>query len=379
MPPDIPIELQRSWVLYLEVIWERINRRELNNQLRAPTFALDEASSRLGRWEATSRTIGISTEHLLTATWLDVELTVRHEMAHQIVCELFDSPHAPPHGQLFARACAMLKIDSSPRAAAVEIPPETQRVLDRVRKLMKLGQSPNPHEAQAAVAAANRLLLRHNVDLADAEQGAKRAAGHTWRWLGRPRGRVGLDHRLISSILNEHFFVSCVWVRTSRPADDRDVRVLEVMGSPHNLDLAEYVHAYLHRTLDDLWARYRAARAAGSRRGGNALRNEYRVGVLMGFRDHLREVQVSAREEEGLVWLGDPALEEFVSYRYPRLRTMRRSSYRHGDAHDAGRADGRELRIRPGMGTSAVAVRRGRALPPAPAHADAQSQKRGPA
>ena len=350
----IPPFVQRKWLRWVAESWTRINRDELGGGLREPQFAVDRAQARLGRWEPVSRTIGISIEHILQSTsWLEVELTLRHEMAHQVVHELFVRPGASPHGELFHKACRMLGIEHGPRAPH-SMSPRTLRVLDRVRKLVRLGSSPNPHEAQAALAAASRLLLKHNLDLSDAGEGPERL--HGWRWIGPATGRVRLERKLLSGLLVDFFFVRCIWIRTW-DNKGQSASVLEAVGAEHNLQLASYVHDYLMRTVDDLWAAYRAAHPGG----GVARRNEYRNGVLMGFREHL-EAEKTVQQTEGLIWLGDPALDELYDARHPKRRSMSRSYYRTGEAHEAGKEDGRNIRIRPAVGGEDTPTERGRRL-----------------
>jgi hypothetical protein len=346
--------IQRVWLQRLEVSWDRINQNTLGGALRAPMFALIEKGTRLGAWDAKTRTISISVEHFAASTWAQVEETLRHEMAHQIVSELFEATTAQPHGPLFAKACMMLGISSEASARPTT---EQQRVLVKVKKLMALSTSKNPHEAQAAMAAANRLLLRHNLETVgtlDQDQYAS-------RWLGKPVGRLTLERKVVAGILRDHFFVRCLWIRSTRVSDDKPAIYLEVVGQKDNLDLAEYVHKYLLRTLDELWSGYRS-RQRGTRELGRKERNQYRIGVLMGFREHL-DGQQKVQQEQGLVWLGDPAVDELIDRRHGRLRKGRRSYYRLGKAHNDGRAAGRNVRIRPGL-REQDARDRGRSLPP---------------
>lgn len=331
---------QRYWLFLLQQTWERTNRTLLAGALRPPQLALDEGTTRLGRWTPETRTIGIGIDHILTAaSWLEVELTLRHEMAHQVVSELFKADNAAPHGELFRRACRLLGVDASPRAER-QAAPEHIRILDRVRKLMNLASSDNPHEAQAAMAAANRLLLRHNIDLPSQEK-----PDFTWRWVGLPSYRVTLERKLVGSLLQSYFFVQCVWMKTHEPVTSKSGSVLEISGRPHNLELAEYVHDYLFTALDRLYKSFK--RQNPHVRGARAKR-DFRVGVLMGFREQL-EAQREQSAEQGLVWLGDPGLRDFLRRRHPQLGTLKGSSYRLSEHHSAGREQGKQLRIRPGM------------------------------
>ena len=74
--------------------------------------------------------------------------------------------------------------------------------------------------------------------------------------------------------------------------------------------------------------------------------NAYRIGVMMGFREQL-EQQRSECSEQGLIWMGEPGLDEFFGRRHPRTQRLRGGRYRTSGAHKDGRRDGLSLRIRP--------------------------------
>jgi hypothetical protein len=350
---NVPIGLHRSLLNYLAGRWKHYNRVHLAGRLKPPSFVLDDSVQRLGRWDALSRTLGISLEHAASAPSIIVDETLKHEMAHQVVTELLEAPGAPPHGVLFGRACRMLGISDGPTAPRV-VDPRAAKVLDRVQKLMSLSSSDNPHEAEAAIAAANRLLLQHNLV---ADQDVERA-DYAWRFVGPAVGRLPLERKLLASLLAEFFFVQCVWMSATVIGKGKQVRLLEISGRPENLELAEYTHDYLSRTLDTLWRRYK--KQAGPSSSGRSDRNSYRSGVLMGFRERLRREKESAKEE-GLIWLGDPALHEYLGTRHPNLGVLKGGRYRRTDAFYKGQAEGKKLKIRPGIGEG---TSRGHALPP---------------
>jgi hypothetical protein len=348
-----PETLQRLWLLQLHDAWVALNDLHLGGRLRPPQFALDFRANPLGLWEPRTRTVRISVPHLMLDTWAAVELTLRHEMAHQVVAELWGAPGASPHGALFERASRLLDLTHSPRLPR-EPDPASVRTLERVRKLLNLAQSPNAHEAQLAMAAANRLLLKHNLSRADVEG---REAGYHFRWLGEPLSRLPLERKLLAGLLQRHFFVRTIWLSTHRARDTRPVSQLEVLGEPHNLDIAEYVHDYLLATVDRLWEGYLQTLPVGA---GRSARQSYRVGVVMGFCEHL-DAQAKTDSHDGLIWLGDAVLDELFEARHPRRTTVGGGTYVLGQAHDAGREDGRQIRLRPGLGEAPA--ERGRLLP----------------
>jgi hypothetical protein len=221
------------------------------------------------------------------------------------------------------------------------MPPAVQKVLDKVKKLLALAESQNVHEAEAAMAHANRLLLEFNLDPAV-------TAVPTYRWqrVGRSAAALAIEAKIIGGILSEFFFVECIWVSVYQPLLDRDERQLELLGDRHNLELAHYVHDFLHREAERLW---QAERPKWSGQGRTA-RRDFLSGVLLGFRDKLR-AERRGSAERGLVWAGDPQLKAWLHSRYPRISSMASSGVGATDAHAAGRAAGHALRIHHGVGT----------------------------
>jgi len=339
---ELETRLERHILRQLLLRWRRINDECLGGRLTPPVFVLDEARQRLGRWEGNTRTLGISRDHIRSSNWLQIEQTLRHEMAHQAVSELFDASAAKPHGILFRRACRMLEVAPG-EVGTSAYDPNTNRVLRRIQKLMQLATSANENEAQSAMNTANKLLLMHNLELQETQE----EASFVYRWIGKASARISLERKLIGRILSDHFFVQCIWVNTTIALSKKQVRMLEIMGQPHNVELAEYVHDYLQRTVDSLWKNYQkqVPQAQQYRESGR----EYRAGVLMGFDEQL-DLQKGMCQEQGLIWTGDPALREFLSQRYPSRRNMGTSRYREGQAHKAGRTEGQKMRIPGALG-----------------------------
>jgi len=223
-------------------------------------------------------------------------------------------------------------------------------VLARIRKLLALAESDNRHEAEAAMAAANTLLLRYNLELP--EKGEVGSYRH--RVVGRSGAALPLAWKLIAGILSEFFFVECIWVQTYNARRDRSERQLELLGTPTNLELAAYVHDFLHGEVQRLWQGAQHTIA-----GGRGRKREYIAGVLMGFTHRLRQERV-VNGERGLVWVGDADLDGFVRERFPRLRTLSGAGVRRTRAHEAGRAAGKRLTIRKPVNERS---NRGRLLP----------------
>ncbi len=322
----------------LSTWWSQYNRRLFDGAMRPPTLSLEDTDRQLGRWQPRSRTLALSRSMVASQPWGVVLEVLKHEMAHQYCAEVLDVSGEGPHGPTFQALCRSLGIDG--RATGQPVggdAPERARVLRRVQRLLALADSPERHEAEAAMAAAQRLMLKHN--LAATEAGGPR--GYGVRWLGTPTGRLQVQHRVLAGILAEHFFVRCVWVWSYDPARDASGRVLEIAGTEGNLEIATYVHGFLLETGERLWREHKRARGITANRD----RRRFLSGVMVGFHDKLSK-QAAVNEEEGLVWVGDGDLERFVASRHRSLRAGRRTQMRADAAWQHGRAAGQRIVLR---------------------------------
>jgi hypothetical protein len=323
--------------------WEGYNDDYLDGTLRPPVLRIAEQAA-LGTWQPETRTLAISARHLADDPWLAVMETLRHEMAHQYADEVLFAAGEPPHGPKFKEACRRLRVCPRANGDSAAFTPDAREttarstLLDRVHKLLSLSTSPNEHEAESALRKAREILLRHNIG--EAEVGASRDFG--MRWLGPARPRHQLWEYQLASILSDFFFVRSIWVPTFDPATLQRCSVLEVHGTTGNLAMADYVHGYLTRVLDDLARQYE--RRVG--RLGALERARFFAGVLGGFSQKLAAEGRRLAAEHALVWKGDPRLEDEFRHHHPHIRTKRGSGLRRTRAYDDGREEGGKLTLR---------------------------------
>jgi len=336
---QLSAELRRALLRELLAEYQNLNATFFRRKLKSAGIELSAAATRLGRWVPSIRTIELQEQLLLTKPWGVVVEVLKHEMAHQYVHEVLGIEDETSHGPAFREVCEKLGIDAAatgvPHAAGVG-DPEAVKVFERIAKLLALAESPNQNEAQAAMAAAQRLMLKHNIDSVH----ARAERGYTFRHLGEPTGRVSEHERIVSGILGAHFFVETIWVPAYRPHDGKWASVLEACGTPPNVELAAYVHDFLHHTAEQLWREHkRAARIAGDRD-----RRTYLAGVMSGFYEKL-QAEKKKNQEQGLVWVRDADLEGFYRKRHPRIQHVRHRGARRTEAHAHGRAAGRNIEL----------------------------------
>jgi len=337
----------------LAMEWRHVNASHFKDALVAPAIALVASRAHLGRWHGATRTLEISRPMVLAHPWGAVVEVLKHEMAHQYVDEVLRARDEAAHGKAFRDVCARFGVDASaaglPDARPADDP--RARVIERVARLLALAESPNVHEAEAAMAAAQRLMLKYNVELAAG------ARAYAFRQLGDPSGRVGEDERVLAAILAKHFFVEVIWVPAYRVREGKRGSVLEICGTTENLAMAEYAHAFLRHTARELWEEHK--KKTGSR--SNRDRRTFLAGVMTGFADKLaRQAQKSA--SEGLVWVGDADLHRFYRARHPHIRNVRYGGQRRTEAFASGKEAGKRIVLtKPIAGAT---NNRGRLLPP---------------
>jgi hypothetical protein len=337
----LSVELERALMRALRSTYEEINGSFFKFRLRRPVLLLVDSDSRLGRWISDTRTLELSRGLVLTQGWGVVVEVLKHEMAHQFVDEVLGEREEAAHGPAFRALCEERGIDSSASGlpGVAQKPAGDRRLLERISRLLALAESPNEHEAQAAMAAAQRLMLKYNVESVSRAQ-----AVYAFRHLGVPTGRVSEALRILSLILGDFFFVEAIWVPVWRPLEGKRGSVLEVCGSLENLELAEYAYAFLTHTSERLWLDYKSRE--GIRR--NAERRTFVAGVMAGFRDKL-EKERKVHQKEGLVWVGDADLTHFFRARHPRVRWARYGAGERSDAYRHGREAGQKIVLHRGV------------------------------
>jgi hypothetical protein len=336
---ELTAALEAALTRELVAAWRHINDAYFRSALTAPTLELVPTRTTLGRWLVETRTIEISRALVVEQPWSAVVEVLKHEMAHQYVHEVLGEASQSPHGRAFRDACSRLGVDA--RAAGmpaaeggVDAMAAEERVVERIARLLALAESPNRHEAEAAMAAAQRLMLRHNLDAVHAQTARDYGFAH----LGRPSGRVGEHERLVAMILGKHFFVEGIWIPVYRPLEGKRGSVLEICGTRANLAIAEYVHAFLHQTAERLWRAHRHAAGIESDRE----RRTYLAGVMTGFAERLVRQDAKSRSE-GLVWVKDGDLTGYFRRRHPHVRHVRHTGRQRTDAWARGREAGRSI------------------------------------
>jgi hypothetical protein len=320
--------------------------------MRPPLFRLNGAEGRLGGWNPGRSEIFLSRRLVLNHPWDAVCDVLRHEMAHQLVDALGPGDGERPHGSRFRQACHLLR--AAPDASGTyptldqrvfeENASPDDRILRRIRKLMALSDSPNIHEAEAAMVKAHALIAKYNLDLAACEK--KRHFVSVF--LGQPALRHFREAYTLGQLLQQHYFIEAVWVPAYVVAKGKMGRVLEISGTRANVQIAAYVFDFVNTYIDMAWDRFRAGRKLSRYR-----KTDFAIGVIEGFGAKLDPPESTAEnghaDIRALVRREDVALESYMTHRYPRLSRVRRGGRMDPEVHAAGKAEGRKMVISKGI------------------------------
>jgi hypothetical protein len=212
-------------------------------------------------------------------------------------------------------------------------------LLKKISKLLALGNSANENEAQSAMAMAQALMDKHNIEMTDIEHATQEFTKLDFS-VGK---RVSRLDSCVFNILGQFFHVR-VW-RTSGGN-------MTVFGAKHNLQIAMYAYAFLDATFTRLWAEYKVVNNATT-----IDRDPFFAGLAAGLRTKIcreRDEAKQRAQSEGVNTTGalirvDNALAVAFRQLGIQLSNGASRSTRTGDSYHAGKAAGGNINMRSGV------------------------------
>lgn len=285
--------------------------------------------------------------HRRFVTWPDkavIDDLLRHELAHYLCFLTFDN-QITAHGSEYRDYCKSLgwgesvyrakgSLESDHQAEAQMN--EREKLMSKVQKLFRLAEGQTGHEAQSAIAMANQMLLKYNLQ--DLSLSEKEEDVCCQKVLLFKKRSAKTD--AILAILN-HFYVATIYSQGS------GLSSLEVVGNRSSVELADYTAKYLDQELERLWKLAKAQNPTTLK--GLRARHSFFHGLAEGYiekiKQGIKQDEVSSRAVLKL----ENELKEKVALVYGRLSSL--SVRRKGDqqALSEGVSRGRELSLRPGV------------------------------
>lgn len=320
--------------------------------LRKPLMSIRNLGGDWGYWSGLNSELCLSRDLVLNHGWDAVREVLLHETAHQYAEQVLGAAGERPHGTSFQRACRRLRAnpDASGRSKLLRerIADETKdlndKILRRVKKLLSLAKSCNPHEAESAMAKAHDLIAKYNIDLFSDD--TRRTFCSVF--VGKPALRHRREEYHLAHLLQDYYYVHCLWVSTYVVEKGKMGHALEISGTPQNIRIGDYVYNFVKHYIHSQWEQF------NRNRGFNRYRQtDFAVGIIEGFRSKLDAKHRAPSSRNGraaLIVKEDPQLKAYVTHKYPHTVTVRRNVYNQDETVlNAGIKAGKKLIISKGI------------------------------
>ncbi len=289
-------------------------------------FAIFDHPSRLGYFESPLFEIGINKLFLLEKDG-EIKNLLRHELAHYITF-IEHGEGVRSHGKEFREICKRYGWPTEVSKAQIPIEKaiKNKRIVEKVRKLLSLGNSPHSEEAKSAILKAQELLGKYNLELSKSDEETV-----VLRVLEKKRG--GAKLQAIAAILRT-FFVYPIFNH------GKGTLYLEIVGDRVNTQIAEYVAHFLDHQFEILW---QEGKKKDPLLKGTASKNSFFRGLAEGYqkKEELSSLKGLIRLEKNLI--------KRVEAIYPNLSATRVSYQSHERAKNHGKVFGKNLKIREGI------------------------------
>jgi hypothetical protein len=216
-------------------------------------------------------------------------------------------------------------------------PTDLAKILDKIARLKGLAERPGtPEEAAAALAAIQRLMLKHNLDMAQVD-----LAGRTdQRGFEKESFNLGAAMNWRRNLIN----ALCKYTFCDAVFPPRGSGVF-LIGERHNIEVVKGMYEYLvnevMRLADLGWSQVSPEERMFAR--PRAWKNAFRLGAGTTLGNRLKEQfeeQKAAEDQSAvnaLVLVKDNALAEAVAEFFPNLKTSRsKASMSDGRGYQAG-------------------------------------------
>lgn len=295
----------------------------------------------LGYWDSRSYQIGINKRVMLSAKTEVIKDIIRHELAHMFLT-YSQGPSFTPHSPEFRELCKSFGWGESVYAARSHIDEEnfkiegdiaSEKLIEKIKKLLSLASSSNPYEAELATIKANELLLKHNLEkLALLEKTEEEVWVKRVLTLTRNSARLHAIYEILQT-----FFVAPVFNY------GKGVLYLEVTGSRTNVELADYVANFLDQELERLFDVYQKEHPDMK---GKRAKNSFMKGIAEGYVEKIKKTQkeVSLARSQDLIVL-EQDLKRQVRLAYSRLGSTSVSRSDDSYSKNLGRKAGHNLSI----------------------------------
>jgi len=232
-----------------------------------------------------------------------------------------------------------------------------EKLIDKIKKLMALGESPNPHEAELAMEKAAKLMAAHNISVIDVEASDGTIEEHIHEVnVDGAGGSVDRWEGTMALMLCEIFDCEAVGHKYPKWQKDEFGKKDAISFIGHDDDLALVVHFFIYLRR---WIGRKAEVNYRLKRDQEA----YALGCIDTIKNRMKAVYVKMQEyipadTMALMVVKKGAVSTKAKELYPNARVSKYRSKGSYQARAHGEHDGNKARIsRPVAGGNGDAIR----------------------
>lgn len=331
--------------IFNEVIQEFVKKNQVKiNKLTArylpyakpPVVLVFEDDKRWGYFSRSENVIAFNKRLIFDGMSSFVDHVLKHEFAHFLVYRVYGDVEKS-HGKEFKKVCEQLGIDPSAKASLNEMKSNnvldnSDKVLEKIKKLFRLASSSNENESESALLKANELLLKHNLSLKDSQE-VEEIYMKNILYFKRKNEKV----HVISSILKTF---GVYLVTSSVIQNKKKVRVLQASGSKSGVEIATYISSFLDEELDRMWKKIKQENGYK----GLVAKNSFFRGVASGYiskqENIINKTNIDLKKELVVVQKNNEELARKMIYKsltFPKRKGIRRNLSAESTGSDLGR------------------------------------------
>ena len=175
-------------------------------------------------------------------------------------------------------------------------------IIEKIKKLLSLANSPNENEAKLAASKANEMLVKHNISMQTVQESNFE---YIIQSVEEERARIDHYEVLILMLLRKHYFVE-IGIKSGKRIEGMKYfsKSLQIFGRPENVEVAGYVYSYLRQTFPVLWREFKKNTGANV-----SAKKSYYIGLSEGISEVLEKTRLHVEQETGLMVINDKKLE----------------------------------------------------------------------
>lgn len=271
-----------------------------------------------------------------TVDWEDTKGIIGHEVAHLIVKRNIGDTFA--HGDAFKEVCKILQVQEEFSKAVSSLKtPVSNSLLNKIKKLLALSESPNQHESNSALLKAKKIMLENNIKTINPDE------DKVYRTVLFEYKRMTTELWVISSIVS---LITNVW--NIQVKNYPEVNKLYIHGTKSEIEISEYLFYYLKEELGRLYSE--AKKNIRNKRGA---KKSFYLGAYDELTKRFNKEKSILKEDKQLMISHTERIAELSKkyvYQNSKFNTSRRNiSSGNFEAASSGKKAGKSVRIYQGI------------------------------